>query len=165
MQRRDTTQQTTRAGDRPVAVERSGVTAWVAAAVLALFIGVVYVPAINVPFIFDDMTCIVQNDSIVSLWPLVGSAKPGPLNPPPEYPTSGRPLVNLSFAVNYHFGELNPTGYHLFNLALHFLNAMLLWAITRRTLRLAVLWRPIRSIGRMAGACRCRSLEFASAAN
>jgi tetratricopeptide (TPR) repeat protein len=107
-----------------------------AAVVLAFFIGVVYVPAVNVPFIFDDMTGIVQNDSIVSLWPLVGDVKPGPFNPPPELPTSARPLVNLSFAINYHFGELSPTGYHLFNLALHFFNAMFLWSITCRTLRL-----------------------------
>src|SRR5437764_10111194 len=82
--------------------------AWVSAAVLALLIGIVYVPAAKAPFIFDDLTAIVQNDSIVSLWPLIGLTKPGPLNPAPEYPTSGRPLVNLSFAVNYRFGGLNP---------------------------------------------------------
>src|SRR3954471_13974885 len=92
--------------------DRGGPSSWMAAAVLAVLIGVIYVPAANVPFIFDDIPGIVQNDSIISLWPLVGFAKPGPLNPPPEYPTSGRPLVNLSFAVNYHFGGLNPTGYH-----------------------------------------------------
>src|SRR5262249_44382073 len=96
-----------------------------------------YLPAINVPFIFDDTIAIVQNDSINSLWPLIGLAKPGPLNPPPEHPTSGRPLVNLSFAINYHFGGLNPFGYHGVNFVIHFLNAMLLWSITRRTLRLS----------------------------
>src|SRR5215216_6002694 len=101
-----------------------GLSCWIAAAVLAFFIGVVYVPAASVPFIFDDVPCIVQNDSIVSLWPLFGFTKPGPLNPPPEYPTSGRPLVNLSFAVNYHFGGLNPIGYHVVSFLLHFLNAM-----------------------------------------
>src|SRR5215475_6867376 len=109
---------------------------WAVAAALAVFIGVVYVPAINVPFIFDDRPCIVENNSIVSLWPLIGIAKPGPLNPPTELPTSGRPLVNLSFAINYHFGKLNPAGYRFVNLALHWCSAMLLWAITRRTLRL-----------------------------
>jgi tetratricopeptide (TPR) repeat protein len=120
----------------PATAVRSRLAPWLATAVLALFIGIVYVPAANAPFIFDDITGIVQNDSIVALWPVVGIAKPGPLNPPPEYPTSGRPLVNLSFAINYHFGGLNPIGYHALNMVLHFFNAMLLWGITLRTLRL-----------------------------
>ena len=114
-----------------------GVPAWaVGATVLAFFIGVVYFPAARAPFIFDDVNSVVQNDSIDSLWPLIGFARPGPLNPPPEHPTSARPLVNLSFAVNYHFGRLNPFGYHLVNFAIHLLNAMLVWSVTRRTLRL-----------------------------
>jgi protein O-mannosyl-transferase len=114
-----------------------GAPAWaIAALVLAFFIGVVYFPAARAPFIFDDVNSVVQNDSIDSLWPLIGFEKPGPLNPPPEHPTSARPLVNLSFAINYHFGGLNPFGYHLVNFAIHFFNAMLVWSVTRRTLRL-----------------------------
>jgi tetratricopeptide (TPR) repeat protein len=136
MRPRTTTRPTDQPGARQIAATPSRGAAWTVAAVLAVLVGVVYVPAVNVPFIFDDIIGIVQNDSIVSLWPLVDGAKPGPLNPPPELPTSARPLVNLSFAINYHFGELSPTGYHLFNLALHFFNAMLLWSITCRTLRL-----------------------------
>ena len=49
---------------------------------------------------------------------------------------SGRPLVNLSLALNYHFGQLQPRGYHLTNLAVHIVTTWLLWAIVRRTLRL-----------------------------
>jgi len=115
---------------------RSRPAAWTVAALLAFFIGIVYLPSAHVPFIFDDIICIVQNESITQLWPLFGVEKAGPLNPPPEHPTSGRPLANLSFAVNYSFGGLNPTGYHVLNIAFHYFNAMLLWAITRRTLRL-----------------------------
>src|SRR5690349_6092931 len=116
--------------------ESGGPSGWSVALLLAFFIGVVYVPAVNTPFIFDDLVGITQNDSIVSLWPLVGFSKPGPLNPPPEHPTSGRPLVNLSFAINYRLGGLDPVGYHVFNVVLHFCNAMLVWALMRRTLRL-----------------------------
>jgi tetratricopeptide (TPR) repeat protein len=58
------------------------------------------------------------------------------MNPPPQLPTSARPLVNLSFAINYQLGGLNPIGYHAVNVAIHFLTALLLWAIARRTLRL-----------------------------
>src|SRR5689334_14425751 len=122
---------------RGVSFRSDGPSAWAVAALLAFLIAVVYIPSLNAPFIFDDTVAIIQNDSIVSLWPLVGFVKPGPLNPPPEHPTSGRPLVNFSFAINYRLGGLNPAGYHVFNIAIHFCNAMLIWALTRRTLRLA----------------------------
>jgi Flp pilus assembly protein TadD len=118
-------------------VKKDWPRAWFAAAVLAIFMGAVYGRAFDVPFIFDDHIAIIKNTSIVSLWPPVGSAKHrGPLNPAPDLPTSSRPLVNLSFALNYRVGGLNPTGYHAVNLLIHFGSAMLLWAITRRSLRL-----------------------------
>ena len=111
--------------------------AWATAILLAVSIGAVYTPALDVPLIFDDVDTITRNDSIKALWPLVGTAtQPGPLNPPPNIPTSARPLVNLSFAVNFKFSGLSPAGYHGVNAAIHFLSAMLLWAIVRRTLRL-----------------------------
>jgi len=88
--------------------------------------------------IFDDGNSIVYNPSIKRLWPLVGDAEtPGPLNPGQDFCTSGRPLVNLSLAVNYRFSRrYDPTGYHIFNAVLHTVNAVLLYAIVRRTLRL-----------------------------
>ena len=116
---------------------RSAPPFWAVAMVLAISIGAVYGRAFNAPFIFDDDGSIIQNSSITTLWPLFGTVEqPGPLRPAADLPTAGRPLVNLTFAINYHFGHLNPIGYHLFNVVLHFLSAMLLWAIVRRTLRL-----------------------------
>ena len=110
---------------------------WSVAVILAISIIAVYYRARHAPFIFDDAVTITKNSSIRTVWPLVGAAEhPGPLNPPSDLPTSGRPLVNLTFAMNYCVGKLNPVGYHLVNIALHFFNALLLWAIVRRTLRL-----------------------------
>ncbi len=95
----------------------------------------VYGRATSSPFVFDDMFCITANPSIVNLWPPIGDAEqPGPLNPAKELSTAGRPLVNLSLALNYHFGGLDPVGYHVFNLIVHVLSALLLMAIVRRTL-------------------------------
>ncbi len=97
----------------------------------------VYGRAIRSPFIFDDQASVLNNPSIVKLWPLWGDPQhPGPLNPPKDLATSGRPLVNLSLALNYHFGGFDPLGYHLFNLAVHVLSALLLMAIVSRTLHL-----------------------------
>jgi hypothetical protein len=121
----------------PTRVSAGTIWAVAACVVLGGATGAVYGGATHAPFIFDDEFTIVNNPSIVKLWPLLGdSAGPGPLNPPPATATTGRPLVNLSLALNYYFGGLDPTGYHLFNMAVHMLSAMLLWAILRRTLQL-----------------------------
>ena len=87
--------------------------------------------AIHGQFFFDDEPAIQKNDTIRQLWPLSV-----PLLPPHEHPFSARPLVNLSAAINYHFGELDPAGYRLVNMALHALSAMLLFGIVARTLQL-----------------------------
>src|SRR5262245_34231372 len=87
--------------------------------------------SLNGPFIWDDQTAIVSNKTIQHLWPLAD-----PLSPPLETPTSGRPLVNLSFAVNYAIGGVAQTSYHAVNIALHIACALLLFAIVRRTLAL-----------------------------
>ena len=64
-----------------------------------------YWNSLGAPFIWDDQTAIVTNPTIQRLWPLSD-----PLTPPRETPVAGRPLVNLSFAVNYAFGGLNVDG-------------------------------------------------------
>ena len=150
MPRRKTKSSTSTAAPPPARAisDGNGPSAWAAAGIVAFFIGAVYGRAISTPFIFDDFSAIHQNSSIHLLWPLVGVAEPGPLNPPPEFPTSGRPLVNLSFAINYFFGGLNATGYHVFNLALHYCAAMMLWGITRRCLRLPCFKAEFESVAR-----------------
>ena len=110
---------------------------WLAVAILAISIGIVYGRALDVPFVLDDHASVVKNPSIRSLWPLVGTEEHrGPLNPLRDLPTTARPLVNYSFALNYLFGGLNVLGYHVVNVVIHFLSALLLMAIVRRTLRL-----------------------------
>jgi tetratricopeptide (TPR) repeat protein len=105
---------------------------------LAAAVAMVYARAVDTPFVFDDRVSIVDNPSIVKLWPLLGAPEsPGPLNPSRNRPTAGRPLVNLTFAFNYHVGRLRPAGYRLVNLVVHLLSAAVLASIVRRTLWLA----------------------------
>ncbi len=86
----------------------------------------------NAPFVFDDLPAIVENASIRDLAQL-GRV----LHPPAEGSSvDSRPLVNLSFALNYAAGGLAPRGYHLTNVAIHILGALLLFGIVRRTLLL-----------------------------
>ncbi len=86
------------------------------------------------PFIFDDLTWIVSNRSIRGLWPL-GRV----VFPPATVVTQGRPLLNLTLAINYALGGINVEGYHAFNLIIHVLTAWALFAIVRRTLLLPLL--------------------------
>ena len=88
-----------------------------------------YVNSLENPFIWDDSNAIVNNPTIRSLWPPWA-----PLQPPAETPVSTRPLVNLSFALNYAVHGLDVRGYHLVNLGLHLLTACLLFATLRRAL-------------------------------
>ena len=81
------------------------------------------------PFIWDDQISVVTNRTIQHLWPLSD-----PLRPPRETPVAGRPIVNLSFAINYAIGGLSETGYHVGNIAVHIACALLLFGIVRRTL-------------------------------
>src|SRR5206468_3100507 len=78
-------------------------------------------------FIWDDQHAILTNRSIRQLWP-------DALFPPAETPVAGRPVANLSLALNYAIGGLDPTGFHLWNIAVHITNAILLFSIVRRTL-------------------------------
>ena len=81
------------------------------------------------PFIWDDQISVVTNRTIQHLWPLSD-----PLRPPRETPVAGRPIVNLSFAINYAIGGLSEAGYHVGNIAVHIACALLLFGIVRRTL-------------------------------
>jgi tetratricopeptide (TPR) repeat protein len=101
---------------------------WWMPVVLALLCAAAYHNTFHVPFIFDDLPSIVENPAIRRLWPLSGVIASDLTM------LVGRPLISLSLAVNYAFGGYNVTGYHLFNLIVHFLNALLVFGIVRRAL-------------------------------
>ncbi len=96
---------------------------------LALAIALPYARALPGPFVFDDVSAIVANETIHSLHPL-GRV----LAQPPDLTISGRPLAALSLALNWAAGGLDPRGYRLANGLLHWLAALLVFGVTRRTL-------------------------------
>jgi hypothetical protein len=83
-------------------------------------------------FLFDDAGAIVDNPTIHHLWPL------GPvLSPLPNgTPVSGRPLVNLTFAMNDAISGQAVWSYHALNLIIHLLATLALFGVVRRTLLL-----------------------------
>ncbi|HSW44492.1 MAG TPA: tetratricopeptide repeat protein [Phycisphaerae bacterium] len=84
---------------------------------------------LSVPFIYDDIDSIPENPHIRRLWPLSDT-----LTAPPQSTVAGRPVVILSLALNHALSGLNVRGYHLFNITVHCLVALLLLGIIRRTL-------------------------------
>jgi Flp pilus assembly protein TadD len=101
---------------------------WLAAALLVLAAFAAYHNTFNVPFLLDDEGSITTNPTIRQLWP-IGPA----LSPPAGVGMGGRPLVNLSLAVNYACGGLAVPGYHALNLAIHLCAGLTLLGIMRRT--------------------------------
>jgi len=87
-----------------------------------------YARVLHGQFQFDDRTSIEQNPLVKSLGRFVREA---PLRPP------ARPVTDLTFALNYAVGRLDPLGYHLVNLAVHLALVVLLFQLTRALARRA----------------------------
>lgn len=106
------------------------------AALLLLVIlpAIVYSNSLSGPFIFDDSR-IYNNPHIrlVSLSP--ESLKVAALESEPRT----RPVVNLTFGLNYYFQQYNVTGYHAVNLLIHIFTGVLLYFFIRTTLSLPIL--------------------------
>ena len=100
---------------------------------IVVVIAAAYCNSFHGPFIFDDIGCIIENPSIRHLWP------PGPvLSPSSEggRTVAGRPIVNLSLAINYAISGLDVWSYHVLNLLIHLGAALVLWGVLRRTIRI-----------------------------
>ncbi len=69
-----------------------------------------YANSFNAPFVFDDNHTVVENIGIRNLADLKAVFTS-------DY--AGRPLLFLTFALNYAAGALDPFGYHLVNFLLH----------------------------------------------
>lgn len=97
---------------------------------LLLLLGlIVYASSLTAPFQFDDLEAIEGNPTIRRL--SVDTLRP----PVDGTGVAGRPIVNLSLALNHALGGHDPAGYHLFNVTLHALSSLVLFGLVRRTLQ------------------------------
>ncbi len=81
------------------------------------------------PLVLDDRVSIEENEGIRD-WTDIGRV----LSPRRESPVAGRPLVNVTLALNYALAGVEPTSYRVTNLVIHLLCALLLMGLVRRTL-------------------------------
>ena len=99
------------------------------AAVAALIVALLlcYSNSLHAPFLQDDAVTILRNPSIEHLLPI------GPvLDPPGAALSAGRPLLNLSYAVDYRIGDRNVIIYHWTNILIHFASALLIYSLVWR---------------------------------
>ncbi len=108
----------------------------IAALILVAAIALAYSNTLRAPFVFDDIAAIRDNPTLRHLWPLSDVLAP----PQAEGNTvGGRPVVNLTLALNYAMSGTATWSYHAANLLLHVGAALLVFGVVRRTLRLPIL--------------------------
>ena len=119
----------------PDPARNSARTVWAALGSIAVAAGLAYANSLDAPFLFDDYPAIVRNQTIRHLGDIASVLSP-PLD---GAGVTGRPLVNLSLAINYALGGLDVHGYHLGSVLLHLLGSLALFGLLRRTFLLPAL--------------------------
>ena len=98
----------------------------------------VYANSLAGVFLYDDVDSIIRNPSIRSLWPVWDAAWA-----PIDTTAAGRPMLNLSLAVNFAISDLSVWSYHLLSILIHIGSSLCLFGLVRRSLntgRLAAEW-------------------------
>jgi tetratricopeptide (TPR) repeat protein len=103
---------------------------WAALLLIAFIVAIFYSNIYPSPFVFDDHGRIVKRGAIRDL---ANYSTPQQLLSP-------RSLVDATFALNYKFGKLNVSGYHLVNLLIHIINGFIVYFLA------LVLFQQILSI-------------------
>ena len=119
---------------------RARFPSWLAPLALTFAVALVYANSLSAPFLFDDAGAVLGNPTIRSL------ASFAVFNPPADgSTTTGRPVVNFSYALNYALGGEHVVGYRVVNVAIHALAALTLFGLLRRT------FSCVRGRGPLAG--------------
>lgn len=94
-----------------------------------------FLPGLDSPFLFDDLNTLVQNPSIRFVEtarfftdPTAFSVKPG------NWPY--RPVLLVVNSVQYMLCGLDPFGWHLFQVLIHFINSVLVMVMADKVFRL-----------------------------
>jgi len=85
---------------------------------------ILYFNTLSASFHLDDRTSIVENEAIQDIKNLKAIWDFSPT----------RFVTYSTFAVNYNFGQLTVTGYHIVNIVIHFFSVLLVWWFTLLTL-------------------------------
>ncbi|HET8539351.1 MAG TPA: tetratricopeptide repeat protein [Anaeromyxobacter sp.] len=138
------------AADAPRTVAGRGAYALAAPLAVAMLGLLAYANAFGGAFVFDDVKHVRDNPLVRDLGNYLGSLA-GYRALPNRY------VGYLTFALNHRLGGTSVAGYHAFNVAVHVLNALLVYVLVRST------FRSPRLEG-SALAPQARAIAFAAAA-
>jgi tetratricopeptide (TPR) repeat protein len=116
---------------------RAGIPHLLPVLLVAALAALVYLPALDAPFQFDDRGYIVENPALRAPGLLLSPGaeiSPGlPENVAVSLRT--RALAYLGFALNYRLHGLDPRGYRITSVAMHAASAMLIYALIALVMR------------------------------
>ena len=111
--------------------------------IIALISFLIYSNTLNSPFVFDDVSQIVENTKAGDLGYYLSRIFSG-----------SRSFVNATFAINYHFNELDVTGYHLVNIMIHAITGFMVYLLAVLTFKTPLLQgHPLQPYARMLPVC------------
>jgi Tfp pilus assembly protein PilF len=99
-------------------------------AVYIAIIGAVYSVAVDAPFVYDDRIHIIENPLVLGFHSAFDTATWKALVQTP-YGWAGRPLLFLTYGITYAVSGLDVSIFRITNIAIHFINALLVFAIAR----------------------------------
>ena len=106
---------------------------------LAIALGTLYVNSFDCDWHLDDHLIIFRNPNLhlkTLTWRNLLKTAYAPQTDSSAPEVISRPIVSLSLALNYYFGREAVFGYHLVNLAIHYLAAVFLYLLVANTLKL-----------------------------
>lgn len=102
----------------PISTRDKDICALIGIAVLGILL---YAHTHSAPWYMDDLRAIVENRSLRQFSTIFS-----------EFFTASRGLADLTFALNYHFGQTNTFGYHLVNITIHLLASAIVYLLLKR---------------------------------
>jgi tetratricopeptide (TPR) repeat protein len=108
----------------------SGLFSPVILCVLALMVAYAYATSLPVGFVFDDSYGILQNPSVRSLANIPHYFVNPFLLTTHRDNVDVRPILQVTFAINYVISNYRPWSWHVFNILVHIITAMLVfWSV------------------------------------
>ncbi len=91
--------------------------------IIAIWGLIIYSNTFNAPLQFDDTLQIIAKSRVKNLSNFYSLSEWTSIN--------RRPMSFFTFALNFHYGQLNVKGYHIVNLLIHILSGFLVFFLTR----------------------------------
>jgi Tfp pilus assembly protein PilF len=107
-------------------IHQSSSTVLKPAALLFIFIGLIYANTLHHPWQLDDYPNIIDNSQVHMYELSMASIKSGFYGSPFQN-SPDRPLSYLSFALSWLYGKNDVTGYHVVNIMIHMITALMLY--------------------------------------